>query len=321
MLFYRLPLLLLMTCLFATSSFAASKKHIAITTIVDHPSLNNIRQGIEDRLAKEGYIIGDDLVIEYKSAQGSSATAAQIAKQLALSDVDVIVPITTSTAQAIAAATKTIPIVFVGITDPISAKLIKHWGPSQTNITGISDALAIDPQIEFMLKINPNLKTVGYIYSPSEINSTAVLKKLRVALATHHIQLLAAPAQKTADVATAARSLTGKVDMIYTTTDNNVVSAYEALVKIAGASKIPLIASDPDSVKRGAAAALAIGYYQFGQHAGKLIARILRGEQPGTIAPSINNKSQLIINPRAAKKQGLMLNADLLKSADRLIHS
>lgn len=305
----------MIACLFAMPVFANDVKHVAITTITQHPSLNNIRQGIEHSLMTEGFSLGDNLIINYISAQGSSATAAQIAKQLAISKPDVVVPITTPTAQAIAAATKTVPIVFVGITDPIAAKLIKNWQPSHTNITGISDALAIEPQINFMLKIKPQLKTVGYIYSPGEINSTTVLKKLAKSLATHQINLLAVPAQKTSEVMTAARNLSGKVDIIYTTTDNSVVSAYEALVKMAMENKIPLIASDPDSVKRGAAAAMAVGYYQFGIEAGKLIARILHGEKPGDIAPTLNNKTALFINPEAAQKQGLVIDKTLLRAA------
>lgn len=308
-------LVAMLACLFAMPIFANDVKHVVITTITQHPSLNRIRQGIEHSLTTEGFSLGDNLIIDYLSAQGSSATAAQIAKQLAASKPSVVVPITTPTAQAIAAATKTVPIVFVGITDPIAAKLIKNWQPSHTNITGISDALAIEPQVDFMLKIRPQLKTVGYIYSPGEINSIAVLKKLTNSLAKRQIKVLAVPAQKTPDVMTAARNLSGRVDMIYTTTDNSVVSAYEALVKIAMENKIPLIASDPDSVKRGAAAAMAVGYYQFGVEAGKLIARILHGEKPGDIAPTLNNKTTLFVNTEAAKKQGLVIDKTRLQAA------
>lgn len=312
--FFYCRFVAILACLFAIPVFANNVKHVVITTITRHPSLDHIRQGIEHSLASEGFSLSDNLIIDYISAQGSSATAAQIAKQLAVSKPDVVVPITTPTAQAIAAATKTVPIVFIGITDPIAAKLIKNWQPSHTNITGISDALAIEPQINFMLKIKPQLKTVGYIYSPGEINSIAVLKKLASSLAKRQIKLLAVPAQKTADVMTAAQNLSGKVDMIYTTTDNSVVSAYEALVKIAMENQIPLIASDPDSVKRGAAAAMAVGYYQFGVEAGKLIARILHGEKPGDIAPKLNNKTALFVNTKAAKKQGLVIDRERLQA-------
>lgn len=299
--------------------FSQETKHVAITAIVEHPSLDNIHKGIADELQDLGYTLNSDLIIQYKSAQGSSATAAQIAKQFAASKPDVIVAITTPSAQAVAAATRTTPIVFSGITDPITAKLIKDWQPTGNNITGVSDLLPLDPQIDLMLKITPELKTVGYVYSPGETNSTAVLRHLQEALRARNINIIAVPAQRTSDVAPAARSLKGKVDLIYTTTDNNVVSAYEALVKVATESKIPLIASDPDSVERGATAALGISYYEFGRQTGKVVFRILNGEKPGDIAPSISNSTILILNPTAASQQGVILSDELLKSADKII--
>ncbi|WP_392565988.1 ABC transporter substrate-binding protein [Utexia brackfieldae] len=306
--------------LLSSTTQADEVKHVAITAIVEHPSLDNIRRGIIDELAAQGYVMGQNLIIDFKSAQGSSATAAQIAKQFAASKPDVIVPISTPSAQAVAATTKTIPIVFAGITDPVAAKLVKDWNPSKTNITGVSDALNLAPQIALMLKLKPNLKTVGYVYSPGEINSTAVLNNLQQALSQHNIQVLAVPAQKTSDVAPAARSLKGKADLIYTTTDNNVVSAYEALVKTAIEGKIPLIASDPDSVERGAAVALAIGYYNFGRQTGKVVVRILQGEKPGDIAPTISSSTELVVNPNAAKLENLSLSDEFIQSADRVIN-
>ena len=79
-------------------------------------------------------------------------------------------------------------------------------------------------------------------------------------------------------MASAARSLIGKVDVIYTNTDNNVVSAYESLVKVGNDAKIPLVASDTDSVKRGGIAALGINYRDLGVQTGKVVVRILKGE-------------------------------------------
>ncbi|QIQ22299.1 ABC transporter substrate-binding protein [Zophobihabitans entericus] len=310
--------LLLLGSLFQFAQ-AQEVKQVAITSIVEHPSLDNIRRGVQDELVAQGYTLGQDLIVQYRSAQGSSATAAQIAKQFAASKPDVIVAIATPSAQAVAAATRTVPLVFAAITDPIAAKLIKGWEPTGTNITGVSDMLPLEPQIDLMLKIRPDLKTVGYVYSPGEVNSTAVLRRLEEALAKRNINVLAAPAQKTSDVISAARSLRGKVELIYTTTDNNVVSAYEALVKFASESKIPLVASDPDSVERGAAAALGISYYEFGRQTGQVVLQILKGEKPGDITPTISNSTTLILNPAAAHQQGVTFSAELLQSASKII--
>ena len=300
-------------------SFADMMKHVAITAIVEHPSLDQIRDGVKDELTDSGYKLNENLTVQYKSAQGSSATAAQIARQFIAAKPDVIVAIATPSAQASAAATKQIPVVFAGITDPVAAKLIKNWQPTGTNITGVSDYQEIVPQIDFMKKIVPNVKSVGYIYSPSEINSTVVLKNLQTHLAKQNISLIAVPAQRTADISTAANTLKGKVDLIYTTTDNNVVSAYESLVKFANENKIPLLASFPDAIERGAVAAYGMSYYDIGRQSGKLVVRILKGEKPGNIAPELGQSLRLVINADAAKKQGVNLSTEIIQSAYKII--
>ena len=212
-----------------------------------------------------------------------------------------------------------IPVVFAGITDPVAAKLIKNWQPSHTNVTGVSDYQEIGPQIEFMKKVVPNVKSVGYIYSPSEINSTIVLKNLQNELNLQNISLVAVPAQRTADISTAANTLKGKVDLIYTTTDNNVVSAYESLVKFANENKIPLLASFPDAIERGAVAAYGMSYYDVGRQSGKLVVRVLNGEEPGNIKPEIGQALRLVVNTDAAKKQGIVLSPEVIKSAYKVV--
>ncbi|WP_294911266.1 ABC transporter substrate-binding protein [uncultured Gilliamella sp.] len=315
----RYLLLIVMLVITSFSCLADTIKNVAITAIVEHPSLDQIRDGVKDELIASGFKLNENLQVQYRSAQGSSATAAQIARQFVAAKPDVIVAIATPSAQATVAATKQIPVVFAGITDPIAAKLIKNWEPTHNNVTGVSDYQEIGPQIEFMKKIVPNVKAVGYIYSPSEINSTVVLKNLQQQLSQQNISLIAVPAQRTADISTAANTLKGKVDLIYTTTDNNVVSAYESLVKFANENKIPLLASFPDAIERGAVAAYGMSYYDVGRQSGKLVVRVLNGEAPGDITPEIGQALRLVVNIDAAKKQGIDLSADVIDSAYKVI--
>ncbi|PXZ03253.1 ABC transporter substrate-binding protein [Gilliamella apicola] len=315
----RYLLLIVMLVITSFSCLADTIKNVAITAIVEHPSLDQIRDGVKDELIASGFKLNENLQVQYRSAQGSSATAAQIARQFVAAKPDVIVAIATPSAQATVAATKQIPVIFAGITDPIAAKLIKNWEPTHNNVTGVSDYQEIGPQIEFMKKIVPNVKAVGYIYSPSEINSTVVLKNLQQQLSQQNISLIAVPAQRTADISTAANTLKGKVDLIYTTTDNNVVSAYESLVKFANENKIPLLASFPDAIERGAVAAYGMSYYDVGRQSGKLVVRVLNGEEPGNIKPEIGQALRLVVNTDAAKKQGIVLSPEVIKSAYKVV--
>ena len=293
----------------------AEVKTVAITAIVEHPALDAVRKGVIEELAAEGYKEGENLKIDFQSAQGNTATAGQIAKKFAGDNPDVIVAIATPSAQSMVAATKTIPVVFAAVTDPVAAKLVPSWEASKTNVTGLSDELPLQPQIDLMKKIVPNLKSVGYVYSPGEVNSTIVLDQLKAALDKDGITVAAAPAQRTTDVPTAARSLKGKADLIYTSLDNNVVSAYESLYKVAVENKLPLVASDTGSVERGAVAALGINYHDMGVATGKMVVRILKGEKAGDIAPQRMEKLDLYVSKKNAAEQGITLSDAVLKEA------
>lgn len=294
-------------------------KTVAITAIVEHPALDDVRKGVIDELAEQGFTEGENLTVNFQSAQGNTATAGQIAKQFVADEADVIVAIGTPSAQSVAAATSTIPLVFSAITDPIEAKLVTKLDGSGTNVTGSSDALPYEPQIELMRQIIPSLKNVGYVYSPGEVNSTIILKNLKEKLMPLGINVLEAPAQRSTDIAMAARSLEGKVDMIYTSTDNNVVSAYESLYQVARESKIPLIASDTSSVERGAIAALGVDYYALGRETGKIVVRVLNGENPGEIAVYTPQALNLYVSPKNAAEQGVTLPQAVIDKAKEVV--
>ena len=196
---------------------------------------------------------------------------------------------------------------------------VKDWKASGTNVTGVSDLLELDKQIDLIKRVVPNAKRVGMVYNPGEANSAVVVKALKELLAKSNMTLVEAAAPRSVDVGSAAKSLIGKVDVIYTNTDNNVVSAYEALVKVGNDAKIPLVASDTDSVKRGAIAALGVNYYDLGRQTGKVVGRILKGEKPGDIASATSSKLELFVNTAAAQKQGVTLSPELVSSAKTVI--
>jgi putative ABC transport system substrate-binding protein len=298
---------------------APASKSVAVTAIVEHPALDAIRDGVREALRQAGYETGKNLKWDYQSAQGNTGTAAQIARKFVGDKPDAIVAIATPSAQAVVAATKTIPVVYSGVTDPVAAQLVKDWKPSGTNVTGVSDLLVLDKQIALIRQLVPGAKRIGMVYNPGEANSAVVVKQMRELLSAAGLTLVEAAAPRSVDVGAAARTLIGKVDAIYTNTDNNVVSAYEALVKVGNDAKIPLVAADTDSVKRGAVAALGIDYRDLGLQTGRQVVRILKGEAPGAIASETSDKLELVLNAGAAKKQGVTLPPELRKTAKTVI--
>ncbi len=303
----------------APATHAADMKSVAVTAIVEHPALDAVRDGVKDGLKAAGFEEGKNLKWQYQSAQGNTGTAAQIARKFVGDKPDAIVAIATPSAQAVVAATKNVPVVFSAVTDPVAAKLVKSWEPSKNNVTGVSDLLALDKQIDLIKQVVPGAKRVGMVYNPGEANSVVVVKEMKDLLSKQGMTLVEASAPRSVDVGSAARSLIGKVDVIYTNTDNNVVSSYESLVKVGQEAKLPLIASDTDSVKRGAIAALGINYRDLGEQTGRMVARILKGENPGDIKPETTTKMELFVNPGAAEKQGVKLPEALVKSAAQVV--
>lgn len=308
-------LLLALSSQFAVADDAA----VSVVSIVEHPALDNARDGVKAALQEAGFEADKNLKWEFQSAQGNTATAAQIARKYVGDAPNVIVAIGTPSAQAVASATKDIPIIFLAVTDPVEAKLVPSWAASGTNVTGVSDALELAKQVELIKKVVPEAKKVGMVYNPGEANSTIVAKQLKELLPLSGMELVEAPAPRTVDVTAAAMSLVGKVDVIYTNTDNNVVSAYEALVKVGNDAKIPLVAADTDSVKRGAIAALGVNYYELGHQAGGIAARIIKGEKPGDIDSQTSQKLELFLNKQAAAAQGVTLSDSLLAEATQVI--
>lgn len=302
-----------------TAAATADAKTVAITAIVEHPSLDAVRKGAIEALAQEGYKEGQNLTVNFQSAQGNVATAGQIAKQFAADNPDAIIAIATPSAQAVVSATTSVPVVFSAVTEPVEAKLVSKLDGSGTNVTGASDVLPLEPQVALIKELLPNVKNIGFVYSPGEVNSTVTLKNLKAIAQTQGVTIVEAPAQKSSDIAMAAQSLAGKVDVIYTSTDNNVVNAYEALAKVAKEGKIPLVSSDPGVIERGASVVLGVNYHQLGIETGKITARIFKGEKAGDIPVYSASELDLFVNKKNASEQGLTVPQSILDKAQKVI--
>ncbi|MBP9692661.1 MAG: ABC transporter substrate-binding protein [Alphaproteobacteria bacterium] len=291
---------------FCSSAFAdapmSTHKTIGITQIVDHPSLNAIREGILDGLAKEGFVQGKDLTVIFETAQGNPTTATQIAQHFAGLSLDAVVPITTPSAQAIVQKIKETPIIFAAISDPLNAKVVTSLDHPGGNVTGVADIPPIEEQLEFIENCIPNLKTLGVVYNPGEVNNVSFLEKLTSVAKKKNIKVVTAAASKSADVQAAANSLVEKVDAIFIGNDNTVVSGLEALVKTCLNAHKPLFVSDPESVDRGALAAYAYDQREIGRQVGKMVAQVLKGKNPGDMPVQRAEGLKLSLNPHTAEQ-------------------
>ncbi len=297
----------------------AADKFVAITQIVEHPALDACRKGVKDELAEAGFVVGKNLKWEYQSAQGNPATAAQIARKFAGERPDVIVAISTPSAQTAVSAAGSVPVVFTAVTDPVGAKLVKDPMKPGGTVTGMSDLSPIGKHLDLIREITPAAHRIGVPFNPGEANAVTLVNLLKEKAPSKELEIVTAAAPKSADVQSAAQSLVGKVDVIYVPTDNTIVTALEAVVKVGIDNQIPVYAGDTDSVPRGAAAALGFNYYDVGRQTGKMVARILKGEKPGNMAVEGVQITELHVNPASAKKMGLTIPPAVIKRAKTVV--
>lgn len=297
----------------------AQQRSVAATAIVEHPALDAVRDGLREELAAGGYEAGKNLVFLYETAQGNPATAAQIARRFVGEAPDVIVPISTPSAQAVVAATKDIPVVFTAVTDPLGAKLVTSLERPGGNVTGMSDLSPIAKHMALVRRISPDAKRLGVIFNPGEANSVTLVELIRKHAPESGFALVEAAAPRSADVLAAAQSLIGRVEAIYIPTDNTVVSALEAVIRVGVDHKVPVYAGDTDSVARGAIAALGFNYRDVGRQTARIVLRVLAGEAPGEIPVEGVEITELHVNPAMAARMGVTIPEAVIGEAARVV--
>ncbi|EGQ9204990.1 ABC transporter substrate-binding protein [Vibrio cholerae] len=301
--------------LLSSQSIMAKTAKVAVSQIVEHPALDATRQGLLDGLKAKGYEEGKNLEFDYKTAQGNPAIAVQIARQFVGENPDVLVGIATPTAQALVSATKTIPIVFTAVTDPVGAKLVKQLEQPGKNVTGLSDLSPVEQHVELIKEILPNVKSIGVVYNPGEANAVSLMELLKLSAAKHGIKLVEATALKSADVQSATQAIAEKSDVIYALIDNTVASAIEGMIVAANQAKTPVFGAATSYVDRGAIASLGFDYYQIGVQTADYVAAILEGKEPGTLDVQVAKGSDLVINKTAAEQLGITIPEAVLARA------
>ncbi|WP_413478235.1 ABC transporter substrate-binding protein [Vibrio hibernica] len=299
----------------STGVFAKTVK-VDVSQIVEHPALDAARNGLIDGLKKHGYEQGKNLDLEYRTAQGNPAIASQIARQFVGEEPDVLVGIATPSAQALAATTRHIPIVFTAVTDPVEAKLVKSLDNPSGNITGLSDMSPIAQHIELAQELLPNLKTIGVVYNSGEANSVALMTALKKEASAHNIKIIESTALKSADVQSATQAIVAKSDIIYAMIDNTVASAIDGMISAANQAKKPVLAASTTYVDRGALIGLGADYYQIGIQTADYVAAILEGKKPSELPVHVAKASDLIINIQAAEKLGFTIPSSILDRAE-----
>lgn len=291
---------------------------IGIGQFAEHGSLDNCREGFLQGLAEEGIEEGKNLTVMYENAQADGGTASQIINNFLSKKADLICAIATPMAQAAYSGAKKadVPVIYTAVTDPAAAALAKEDGTPVGEVTGTSDKLPVEKQLEMIRKILPEAKTIGILYSTSEVNSETAIKEYKAAASAYGFEIVEGPVTATADIPLAADNILEKVDCLNNLTDNTVVSSLPLILDKAGKKNIPVFGSEVEQVKIGCLASMGLDYVDLGKQTGKIAARVLKGESKASeINFEVIKEAAFYGNSKVAENLGITLPSELTDSA------
>ena len=301
---------ILLTSLISLHQLKADKKkdvfRIGISQFITHQSLDATREGFVDELAKQGYVEGGNIEIDFQNAQGEQRNLKTISQQLAESS-DVVLAIATPSAQSLANTTQTTPVIFSAVTDPVSAKLVESREHPGGNVTGTSDQSsdAISTQINLIKKVLPKAKTIGILYTQSEPNSVVQKDEAKRLLEEKGFTVVEKTILDSNNVKAAAESLMAEVDMVFVPTDNIISSTMETVKQVSIKHKVPVFGGSTEMIAVGGLYNYGTNYEELGRQTARMLIRVLKGEKPENIAVELPEKLELHTNQEMADALGI----------------
>ena len=294
---------------------------IGIGQFAAHGSLDNCREGFLQGLAEEGIVEGQNLTVLFENAQADGAIASQIVTNFVSQKVDLICGIATPMAQSAYGVGKKndIPVIYTAVTDPIAAELANADGTPVGEVTGTSDKLPVTEQLKMIREILPDAKTIGIMYTTSEVNSLSAIEEYKEAAPEYGFEIVETGISTTADVPLAADSLLSKVDCVTNLTDNTVVASLPVILDKANKLNIPVFGSEIEQVKIGCLAAMGLDYIDLGKQTGKMAAAVLKGEKKASeMNFEVIEEAAFYGNEKVAENLGITFPEDLTSSAKEL---
>ena len=311
-------LLLVSLILLLGCSSKQDLKKIGVVSLVEHTSLNIIKDSIMDELKNLGYVNGENCIIKFKNAQGDMSSLPTIMQNMKNDRVDVLIAITTPVAQSAISLTDNIPVVFSAVSDPVGAGILSDINDTSKNITGTSDPIKVDQIIDFALKTHNNTTKIGYIYNAGESNSITSLNKLENYSKNKNILIEKISITSSAEIQSAVSALSDKVDIIFVSNDNTIAEAMPILVNEALKYKISVYTGADSMVMDGGFASVGIDYVDVGVETARMADKILNGVNTKDIKIELfDTKLNTYINKKTAEKLGFSI--DDFKDIENLV--
>jgi putative tryptophan/tyrosine transport system substrate-binding protein len=301
-----------------TSSGPVMEHKIGLAYFGPDESADMCIRGLIDGLKEQGLEERGNLEVRRSHAQAEFANIPLLIQNYDSSDVDVIVALTTPVLAAAASVARSKPVVFTFVYDPMAAGVGKSRTDHLPHVTGVSSFPPVEDTVDTIQRLVPGVRAVGTLYNSSEANSVKVVGVARGMFEQRGIKLQEIAITGTNEIFQAAQVLTQRgVQALWVTGDNTAFQGFDAIVKAARAAKLPLIINDPEFVQRGALIAVGISWYQSCGAASKVLARVLRGEQPRNIPFEEVAVKKLVLNQEVAKTLGITFPPDMVQAASQ----
>lgn len=291
---------------------------IGLVQLVEHTSLDQIRESIIAQLEEDGYVDGENIVIDYKNAQNEQSNLKTICQGFVADDVDIIVAITTPATQVAMGETDEIPIVFSAVTDPVAAEVVADMEKPGGNVTGTSDVISVDKIMGLAREITPGFKTIGALYNSSETNSVSAIEALKEYAEANDLKVEESAITSANEIQPAAQNLAKKCDIVFSPTDNTVASAIATANQVFTEAKVPFYVGADSMVKDGAFATYGVDYEYLGQETAKMIIEIINGADPAEMPVRTMDEMAIYINSQTAESMGLKIPDDIMEKATDL---
>jgi len=277
---------------------------IGVLQLVEHDALDAANEGFVEALEESGI----SYEIDQQNAQGDQSACQTIAAKLVGDKDDLILAIATPAVEACAGATTTIPIVGTAVTDFAASGLVASNDAPGGNVTGTSDLTPVDDQIKMLHTILPDAKEIGVLWCTAESNSDLQAQMAADACKQYGLNATDYTVSSSNEIQSVVESMAGKVDAIYTPTDNTIAAGMSTVTMVADDKKIPVIAGEAGEFNAGALCTYTISYKELGKLAGQMAVRILtEGADPATMPIEYypSDKLELLYDKDKAKELGI----------------
>lgn len=299
----------------AGSAQSEEKKTVSILQYVSHPSLDDIRQGVEDGLAQSGYKEGENIEIEFQNGQGDQSKLATMSQQLVEGNPDALVGIATPAVQSLANETSDIPIALGAIADPVGSDLVDSMEEPGGNMTGVSNQVPIDQQLDLAKELLPEAKQMGILYSSSEDNAKPQVAEAEKEAEKQDFTTERYAVPSSNEIQQTIQAM-DDVDFIYIPNDNTMANAMSTIVNEADKRDIPIIPSVDIMVEEGGVATVGIDQHELGVKTGEMTADILDGKDPAETPIYVYDEGKTYINRKQMEKYDIELPEELEDEAE-----